>query len=97
MLKPFRSINCAPSSRRPSAGSFSAAGRQLRRAQSVVSHTPANLEAQAGVKLFDRTGRYPVLIDAGRALLQEARAVLQGMQTPSRPRPSPWPTDWNRS
>lgn len=61
------------------AGSFSAAGRRLRRAQSVVSHTLANLEAQTGVKLFDRTGRYPVLTDAGRALLQEARTVLQGM------------------
>lgn len=60
-------------------GSFSAAGRQLRRAQSVVSHTLANLEAQTGVKLFDRSGRYPVLTDAGRALLQEARTVLQGM------------------
>ncbi|OZI66997.1 LysR family transcriptional regulator [Bordetella genomosp. 11] len=60
-------------------GSFSAAGRQLRRAQSVISHTLANLEAQTGVKLFDRTGRYPVLTDAGRALLQEARGVLQGM------------------
>ncbi|ARP89430.1 LysR family transcriptional regulator [Bordetella genomosp. 9] len=60
-------------------GSFSAAGRQLRRAQSVVSHTLANLEAQTGVRLFDRGGRYPVLTDAGRALLQEARGVLQGM------------------
>lgn len=61
------------------AGSFSAAGRQLRRAQSVVSHTLANLEAQTGVRLFDRTARYPVLTKAGDALLQEARAVLQGM------------------
>jgi DNA-binding transcriptional LysR family regulator len=61
------------------AGSFSAAGRRLRRAQSVVSHTLANLEAQTGVQLFDRSGRYPVLTEAGRALLQEARAVLHGM------------------
>lgn len=29
-------------------GSFSAAGRRLRRAQSVVSQTLANLEAQVG-------------------------------------------------
>ena len=35
-------------------GSFSAAGRKLRRAQSVVSHTLANLEAQLGVSLFER-------------------------------------------
>jgi hypothetical protein len=40
-------------------GSFSAAGRKLRRAQSVVSQTLANLEAQLGVKLFDRSARYP--------------------------------------
>jgi DNA-binding transcriptional LysR family regulator len=61
------------------AGSFSAAGRRLRRAQSVISHTLANLEAQTGVQLFDRSGRYPVLTEPGRVLLQEARTVLQGM------------------
>jgi DNA-binding transcriptional LysR family regulator len=56
-------------------GSFSAAGRRLRRAQSVVSQTLANMEVQIGVKLFDRRGRYPVLTDQGRALLADARAV----------------------
>ena len=34
-------------------GSFSAAGRQLGRAQSVVSQTVANLESLIGVTLFD--------------------------------------------
>src|SRR6267142_2478242 len=47
-------------------GSFSAAGRKLGRAQSVVSKTLANLEAQLGVKLFDRSARYPRLTDEGR-------------------------------
>ncbi|WP_372530487.1 LysR family transcriptional regulator [Xanthomonas sp. NCPPB 3005] len=56
-------------------GSFSAAGRKLRRAQSVVSQTLANLEAQLGVMLFDRTARYPQLTEAGRFLLIDARAV----------------------
>ena len=56
-------------------GSFSAAGRRLKRAQSVVSKTLANLEGQLGVKLFDRSTRIPVLTDHGRALLAEARAV----------------------
>jgi DNA-binding transcriptional LysR family regulator len=56
-------------------GSFSAAGRRLRRAQSVVSNTLANLEGQLGVKLFDRSGHLPVLTDIGRALLADARAV----------------------
>ncbi|MFM0199289.1 LysR family transcriptional regulator [Paraburkholderia fungorum] len=56
-------------------GSFSAAGRKLRRAQSVVSQTLANLEAQLEVKLFDRTARYPQLTDAGKSLLLDARSV----------------------
>src|SRR5437762_503804 len=38
------------------AGSFSAAGRRLGRAQSVISQTLANLEGQLGVRLFDRGG-----------------------------------------
>ena len=60
-------------------GSFSAAGRKLRRAQSVVSQTLANLEAQLGVRLFDRSARYPSLTDEGRALLQNARVVADQM------------------
>lgn len=60
-------------------GSFSAAGRRLRRAQSVVSHTLANLELQVGFALFERTGRYPVLTDAGQALLGQARAAVSSM------------------
>jgi DNA-binding transcriptional LysR family regulator len=56
-------------------GSFSAAGRKLRRAQSVVSQTLANLEGQLGVTLFDRRARYPTLTEDGRALLQSAREV----------------------
>ncbi|HTT12488.1 MAG TPA: LysR family transcriptional regulator [Burkholderiaceae bacterium] len=57
------------------AGSFSAAGRKLRRAQSVVSQTLANLEAQLGLKLFDRSARYPRLTEAGSTLLADARAL----------------------
>ncbi len=60
-------------------GSFSAAGRKLRRAQSVVSQTLANLEAQIEVQLFDRRGRYPQLTEHGKALLAEARVVASGM------------------
>ena len=60
-------------------GSFSAAGRKLRRAQSVVSQTLANLEKQLGVRLFDRGGRYPRLTDQGQALLNDARAIAGGM------------------
>src|SRR5205809_3446069 len=41
--------------------------------------TLANLEAQLGVKLFDRSSRSPVLTKQGVALLAEARAVVSGM------------------
>ena len=60
-------------------GSFSAAGRKLRRAQSVVSQTLANLEAQLGVQLFDRSERYPKLTDEGRSLLVDARSVADAI------------------
>jgi DNA-binding transcriptional LysR family regulator len=60
-------------------GSFSAAGRKLRRAQSVVSQTLANLEAQLGVKLFDRSARYPQLTEEGRSLLADARSVADNV------------------
>ena len=60
-------------------GSFSAAGRKLRRAQSVVSQTLANLEAQLGVKLFDRSARYPRLTEEGRSLLADARSVADNV------------------
>lgn len=56
-------------------GSFSAAGRKLRRTQSAVSETISNLEQQVGFPLFDRAGRYPRLTLAGRALLAQARVV----------------------
>ena len=60
-------------------GSFSAAGRKLRRAQSLVSQAILNLENLLNVKLFDRTSKAPRLTDAGRALLQEARDVVDRM------------------
>jgi DNA-binding transcriptional LysR family regulator len=60
-------------------GSFSEAGRRLRRAQSVVSTTLANLEAQLGVKLFDRSARYPRLTEEGKSLLADARAVADNI------------------
>lgn len=59
--------------------SFSAAGRRLKRAQSVVSQALANLENQLGVELFRREGRYPELTSAGDLLLADAKAMLTGM------------------
>jgi DNA-binding transcriptional LysR family regulator len=56
-------------------GSFSAAARKLRRAQSAVSELVSNLEAQIGVLLFDRSERYPKLTRAGVLLIADARSV----------------------
>lgn len=55
-------------------GRFSAAGRKLNRAQSVVCQTIANLEHQLGVQLFDGSSSKPSLTDQGRALIGEAVA-----------------------
>ncbi len=57
-------------------GSFSAAGRDLRRVQSAISQTVANLEDLQGVALFDRGGHRPRLTDVGRVLVDQARLVL---------------------
>ncbi|BCQ53252.1 LysR family transcriptional regulator [Burkholderia gladioli] len=57
-------------------GSFSAAGRAIGRAQSVVSQTIANLEAQLNVTLFERVGRYPKLTMQGTNLLADARRIV---------------------
>ena len=47
----------------------------------MVSQTLANLERQLGVRLFDRSGRYPQLTEQGRSLLYEARAVGSHMDS----------------
>lgn len=57
-------------------GSFRAGAGSLSRAQSGVSASVANLEAQLGVQLFDRSGHRPVLTAEGRTLLADARDIL---------------------
>ncbi|MDV6253462.1 LysR family transcriptional regulator [Vibrio sp. EA2] len=59
-------------------GSFSAAARELGKAQSGVSTAVANLEVDLGVALFSRSKKYLELTDAGKVLLQEAKVVLKG-------------------
>jgi DNA-binding transcriptional LysR family regulator len=58
------------------AGSFSAAGRRLRRAQSAISQAVATLESVQGVTLFDRSAHRPRLTDVGSVLVDQARRVL---------------------
>ncbi len=57
-------------------GSFSGAARELRRAQSAVSHAIAALEAAFDVVLFERNTRRATLTAAGRSLLPDARGVI---------------------
>jgi len=57
-------------------GSFSAAARRLKKTQSTISTAIATLEADLGLTLFDRSGRYPQLTDAGRQVLGHAQEIL---------------------
>ncbi|MEJ5902221.1 LysR family transcriptional regulator [Ochrobactrum teleogrylli] len=57
-------------------GSFSAAARHLRKAQSAVSVLISSLEDDLNVKLFSRATRSPALTEAGARLLPEARLML---------------------
>ena len=57
------------------AGGFANAARLLQRTQSVISYAIASLEEQLNVVLLDRGKRKPVLTEAGKALLADARAV----------------------
>jgi DNA-binding transcriptional LysR family regulator len=58
-------------------GSFSAAARKLGRTQSVVSYAVATLEEQLGVTLFDRSAWKPRLTGEGRAVLDQARSLVE--------------------
>jgi DNA-binding transcriptional LysR family regulator len=57
-------------------GSFRSAAGRLSRVQSAISHAVANLEAELGLALFDRTGHRPVLTPEGQSLLENARDIL---------------------
>ena len=57
-------------------GSFSAAGRKVRRVQSAISYAIVQLETALGTRLFDRDHHTPVLTEAGHRLAAEARLVL---------------------
>lgn len=61
-------------------GSFSAAARRLNKVQSVVSQHVINLEIDCNTTLFDRSGRYPTLTEAGEKLLPHAQAVIDQHQ-----------------
>jgi DNA-binding transcriptional LysR family regulator len=58
-------------------GSFSAAARRLGRVQSAISQAVQTLEDILRLPLFDRSGKTPVLTETGRAILNDARQVVQ--------------------
>jgi len=65
-------------------GSTTAAGAQIALSQSATSAALNELEAMLGTRLFDRVGKRLALNDRGRALLPQARAVLDATRTVER-------------
>ena len=59
-----------------SCGSFSAAGRRLRKSQSTISTAIAHLEADLGFALFDRSSRQSTLTEEGKRVLGYVQAIL---------------------
>ena len=62
------------------AGSTTAAGERVALSQSATSGALNELESLLGAQLFDRIGKRLLLNDNGRALLPQARALLDGAQ-----------------
>ncbi|CAI0708777.1 HTH-type transcriptional activator AllS [Serratia entomophila] len=61
-------------------GSFSAAARALRRVPSAVSMGIANMEAELGFQLFDRTHREPTPTALALALAPHARLIAEQLK-----------------
>ncbi len=57
-------------------GNFSAAARKVNRVQSAVSQSIQSLEDALDLKLFDRSSKLPLLTDAGKAIVQDARRII---------------------
>jgi DNA-binding transcriptional LysR family regulator len=58
-------------------GNFTRAGEELNLTQSAISRQIRDLEAQTGIKLFERIRRHVVLSQAGRKFLPEVQRLLQ--------------------
>jgi LysR family transcriptional regulator for metE and metH len=61
-------------------GSLTRAGNQLHLTQSALSHQLADLEAQLGVRLFERLGKRMEPTLAGERLIMRARVALQQLR-----------------
>lgn len=62
-------------------GHFGRAAERLHRSQSPVSLQIQQLEAELGVKLFERTTRRVTLTDAGQVFQEQARTVMRQLET----------------
>ncbi|MCR5101901.1 MAG: LysR family transcriptional regulator, partial [Butyrivibrio sp.] len=58
-------------------GSFSAAAKELYLSQANLSKQISSLEAELGIKLFDRSGYKPLLTDAGKLLYDKVSPLTQ--------------------
>ena len=56
---------------------FGRAAQRLHIVQPALSKQIASLEAELGIQLFNRTKRRVTITDAGRALYEEVRVILQ--------------------
>lgn len=61
-------------------GGFSAAARKLYISHSTTSRAVAALEAELGVRLFERSSHEVNLTAAGKVLLDEAGALLRAAE-----------------
>ncbi len=61
-------------------GGFSAAARKLYISHSTTSRAVAALEAELGVRLFERSSHDVSLTKAGTVLLEEADALLKAVE-----------------
>lgn len=62
-------------------GSFTAASRELRLSAPSVSRIMAELEADLGVRLFNRTTRQLNLTDAGMEFVHKSSGILEELET----------------
>ena len=60
--------------------SFSQAARRLRQSKSAVSRHVGALEAELGVRLFQRTTRSLALTEAGRGYFERATRILADIE-----------------
>lgn len=66
------------------AGNFSRAAEVCHKTQPSLSQQILKLERELGHRLLNRLGRRAVLTDAGRALLERARAILSAVENAER-------------